>query len=405
MKKILFALLLFLATINTVSAATYETVSIGTNYKGKWIWDTGIDSSGAATNSYNKFNTMTSYTSFLYTKPNATLLKGTNITGTKVLETPIIHLAGHGNSNGMYFKYYNSADYETGVLNGYNSTSDGVVYAGIKSYDMSKVRLLIFQGCNTATNSTNIAKSANQLGAKTTLGWYDTISTQSNEEWINYFTSKLIQPNTTVSAALSYANSKSYSDSNVKKVNLYGNGNLTLVSTGGLPTPYSINLTNNYISDYNDNEYVVNLHASTDEVLNVASEYIKTKIDNEFDLDDFVVNKISESLYDLSYLIDGYIRTNMGYTIELEGNKISKIYNNMENVDSMKIETFKSNAPTSYANKVKKTVDEYNETYVIDKTEEFDYYDVNTNTVNHIIRITVRDIKTDTLGVYDEIIS
>ena len=37
---------LLLATTD-VNAASYKSISIGTNYKGKWIWDTGIDSSGA----------------------------------------------------------------------------------------------------------------------------------------------------------------------------------------------------------------------------------------------------------------------------------------------------------------------------------------------------------------------
>ena len=135
---------LLLATTD-VNAASYKSISIGTNYKGKWIWDTGIDSSGAATISANNFKKF-GYSGDLNVKPNASFLKSKFLDNSSyVLEAPIIHLAGHGNQSGMFFKYYNSDDYETGVLNGVNQTIDGVVYAGIQSYNMNNVRMFIFK--------------------------------------------------------------------------------------------------------------------------------------------------------------------------------------------------------------------------------------------------------------------
>lgn len=399
-KYLIFTLILGLIVSPSVSAATYETVSIGTNYKGKWIWDTGIDSSGAATISYNQFNSM-GYTSFLYTKPNYNTLIGTNLTGTKVLESTVVHLAGHASSTSMTFKYNNSSDYETGVYYDYNYIISGVHYAGIRSFNMSKVKLLIFQGCNTATESDNIAKRANQYGATTTLGWYDEISTESNEKWIKNFTIKLSQ-GATVSSAVSYANSQSYSDPNVKKVNIYGNGNLTLVGAGGIPVPSALSRSD--VSN-TTKEYVVNLSIDDDNTNKVIEDYIIENINPNFNKSNFLITKINDNLYDFLYLIDGTIRTDMGYTIELQNNYVKKIYDNMKNIDNVEVQANK-NQIKSNQNDVKNVIQKYSsDSFDIEAIEEFDYYDSSSQKINHIYRITVKDIKNNTLGVYDEIIS
>lgn len=399
-KYLIFTLVLGLIVSSSVSAATYETVSIGTNYEGKWIWDIDIDSSNTATISYNQFKSM-GYTSFLYTKPNYNTLIGTNLTGTKVLESTVVHLAGHANSTRMTFKYNNSSDYETGVYYDYNYIISGVHYAGIRSFNMSKVKLLIFQGCNTAAESDNITKRANQYGATTTIGWYDKITTESNEKWIKNFTVKLSQ-GASVSSAVSYANSQSYSDPNVKKVNIYGNGNLKLVGVGGIPVPSTLSR-----SDDNNTlkEYVVNLPIKDNNTDKVIADYIIENINPNFDESNYLITKINDNLYDFLYLIDGTIRTDMGYTIELQNNVITKIYDNMKNIDNVEVQANKNQIKSNQKD-IDNVIQKYsNDSFDIEDIEEFDYYDSSSQKINHVYRVTVKDIKNNTLGVYDEVIS
>lgn len=403
MKKIffcLFCLFVFLSS-NNVFAVSYESISVGTNYKGKWIWDTGIDSSGAATISANNFKKF-GYSGYLNTTPNAQFFQGKTITSENyILETPIIHLAGHGKPSGMNFKYYNSKDYETSVVIGNTRVVDGVTLVGLSNYDLTKVRLFIFQGCNTASGSNNIAETANRLGAKVTLGWYDVITTASNEQWISRFSSKLGEANATVSEAVSYANSFTYADSNVKKVNVYGNSNLRLSAGGGLPLPFS---SNEFFSDDDRKIYYPhNIIFSDDSGLSELSDYIENNINPDYQIDDYRLIKISDSLYDLSYVINDNIRTDMGYVIEIVDGYVSKIYDNMKSVDALAISSL---ANLYHANSFdyESSHENISDDFIVDNVEEFDFYDSEEKKVKRIARITVRNVKNDTMSAYDKVL-
>lgn len=88
-------------------------------------------------------------------------------------------------------------------------------------------------------------------------------------------------------------------------------------------------------------EYVVNKKISDNEKIeDVFQELITSKIDKNFKIDDYIIQTAtsnyeddSTEIYDLYFKI-GEVRTNIGYTIFVENNKVTSIYNNLGNYNT-----------------------------------------------------------------------
>lgn len=82
----------------------------------------------------------------------------------------------------------------------------------------------------TASNLTNniTSKSVSQ-GAKTAVGWTVSIGASSHSQWLSRYNNYLAA-GYTVSQAVNYANSFSYTDNGVKNAKIYGNSALRICS-------------------------------------------------------------------------------------------------------------------------------------------------------------------------------
>lgn len=356
-KKILFGVFLFLILfgfITQVSAATGYVFTVGTKYD-----DSGSpnsDSRATAIYAGNYFEGMG------YTKRTLPLNSGNYFTYSDFMGTisgsrywfqaDITYYVGHASYSNVSWKYNTNP----GIMFAYSSgTATGYTVVPVTSYSMSQTRLAVFMGCLTGSQSSNISSVTYSRGAKSTVGWTTDVPAPETTTWTGRFLGKLVV-NNTVQQAVTYANSFTYTYPLIKNAKAWG-GSTTVPIVSSLKTALSLGLTSDNITiAENDNrEHIIN--ATIDDKLSKESNIeillgniIKSKVSSNFNQDDFIVKTSQEQfvnskntevtkIYDF-YLKIGGIRTNIGYTVFVEGNTVTSIYDNMKNYD---VTTLKAN--------------------------------------------------------------
>ena len=204
----------------SASAAGNLAYSVGCNYS--YGQHDDIDTSRDALKSCDYY-ALAGYTSRYSCNPSTTKLQQ-SFHGTKLMESDIIMLSGHGNAGGIYFNSEGQGGiFEFWVTN--NQSANGCII--VQNYNMNNVKLFIFDGCETAAGNTNVARTVVNRGAKAGLGWTVSVGVDCMYEWKNKF-NNCIALGYTIQAAINYANSFNYGDNTCKNYRLYGNGDLVL---------------------------------------------------------------------------------------------------------------------------------------------------------------------------------
>lgn len=168
----------------------------------------GHDFTGFASDTYAEYQKLESGTPsfdvYLKTQPTSTMLRG-NLGEKKLMASDVITLFGHANFDNQIFHYDNKGGiYKCGVVyfdHDWDSPKSEHQYVGIKSEDMQSVDLISFIGCKTAykkDNQTNLTICAVERGAKTAVGFKDTIYPWMSDggSWIAIYANALASGNT-----------------------------------------------------------------------------------------------------------------------------------------------------------------------------------------------------------------
>lgn len=376
--------ILLLATITSitlsplyVSAAGNQALLVGRNF-GSGNIDTTID-----VNNAQSALTFSGKTLLANSNPTISWIKGTN-NGTARMESDILYFSGHGNSSLMHFYDANhTSGYDFYITAGTNSSNS----VGLSSYTMSQVDLAVFAGCETANGSSNITKTAQTNGAKATLGWIPSIGASSHTNWLKNFWTKVPQV-FQISQALTYADSFSYSDSGVKNYNKYGNWNTSL---SNLKSSNEL-----FESDDRNNTLSINVtKKNDDEIILEISNWIKKNINDSFNLENYEVNKTIQEdkiIYDLKLLINGDIKTKLGYTVFLYDDTITNIFDNMNDYTAQSLVQTYNTDTRNYSNIIQRANKNINQlTYEIINQKSFKYYDEKENKIYYEVRTELRN--------------
>ena len=197
----------------------------------------------------------------------------------------------------------------------------------------------------------------------------------------------------TIESAKNSANSFSYSDNRVKDNKTYGNWYQNLRSLRST----SLN------EDDREHNFNINISNMNDsEILNVIYDNIKESVDNNFDSKNYIVeinNSDETKIIDLVF-VENEIRTKLGFTIFIEDNMITKIYDNMKNIDVLELKNKLSiNLQKNMYSISRITPFIDNNTFNIISTKEYNYYDDETNNIYHIINYELENIEDGTLHI------
>lgn len=278
------------------------------------------------------------------------------------LEADMLYFAGHGNYDNISFSttgktgpeynvfIVNNAGYQYGPNNG---------MMGIGWFNLSKVKFIMFQACNTANQSysNNITAYAQSRGAKTTVGWKTIIYRNAAADWQNRFWPRVVA-GYTVQQAVDYANSFTYSTSSIVQNRVYGTTDAVINSA-----VLSLNRTVINEKSSDPREYVINQNidsATKTSKEMIIGNLIKQYVNKDFINADYIVkvdqaesNEDVKTIYNYVLVING-IETNIGYTVfaNADSSKITKIYDNTQNID---VSTIKSKANSISTKTISKT--------------------------------------------------
>ncbi len=395
-RKMIFGILsfLFLAlfSIDNVLAASGYAFSMGTNFGSNNI-DTSRDANYADT----ALKSM-GYTTYKTTAPTYNILNGTFSNGRKRLESDVLFLAGHANSSTMYWNYLSKGgNYAQALRNNDTGICDMTwTYTGIGMYNMSNVDFAFFAGCETAKGSGNITEYAKNRGAKTTLGWTVSVNDADAYTWEQKFFTKL-KSGASINASVNYANSFTYNTTTVKNTKLYGNTGATLKSISNFEVQ-SNNQDELKIKEYN---MYTKLDSKTSKE-NQMENIIKSKLSKEFNLEDFIVETAVNdegTIYDYYLKIDG-VKTNIGYTVFVSNNNVTKIVDNMNGYTSSSLKSSVKNKISVKKSSINKeelkkqalnTEDPNYSTDSLELYDDFMMYDVENGKTYYIILVKATD--------------
>lgn len=318
---------------HTVNAANNMAFSAGKGYG-------NVDMSATTISSYTYYGKMGYDSRYLTSQATRSGLAASFSNGTKRLESDIVFLTGHG--------MWNSID--TTASGGLKiGSGDNSKYVGTNNITWNRVKLAIFLACETGqeTSNTDINLAYNVFKKSnwttTSIGWHQEIWDTAASAWMDNFNSRLAS-GYSVSSALNYANSQSYSDNRVKDLAFYGNQSLVLSSQNvvmrqnELETQEQAETCENNITYVNED---VHFDGTTETLDNVV-ELIKQK-DKNFNVEDYEVNifKLSNEYQyytiELTRKIDD-IYTDSAYTIIVNNNKVVQIANNTVDFDELKLD-------------------------------------------------------------------
>lgn len=327
--SVLLAIVLVSITIisaTVVHAAGTMAFSVGTDYGGLF----GVDTSSDATNARDLY-AIAGYSAYSSTAPTVSIMRGNFTNGIKRMKSDVLLFSGHGNYNNVSYNYKGKGgNYATGVWYTTNcTTTDNYQMVGL-SGNMSTVKLVTFAACLTASNNdSNITANAVNYGADTAVGWSSEINDGSHSNWLARYNDKLAT-GSTVLQAVTYANSFTYLDSDVKDARIYGNRSLKIkMSAKSSHFNEEVKLRNIIINTPSIEK--VNNNVTKETIVNAARSNILN-----FDPSDYTVNiyNICENCYtaDLVLTVNG-IRTNSGYTMIIIDDKIIDIVDNTIDFD------------------------------------------------------------------------
>lgn len=386
---------LFVPTLSA-SAAGNHAFSVGTNYG---LFD--VNTSSDATNACDLY-AIAGYTSNYTTEPTVSIMRGNFQDGTKRIQSDILFFSGHGNTNSVVFNFKNKGgNYKTGVYNSedWTSTSSGYGYVGLKG-NMGSVKLITLAACETASGTNNITRYAKDQGADAAVGWTTTVGASSHTKWLARYNDKLAT-GSTVYAAISYANSFSYSDNAVKNAYVYGNGNITIKRTRS--AAYAAEEANLH-EIATEKALVANSNGLN---INAVTAMLEKSVDN-FDSTCFkpVTHQNGEDYYTVDYIqmVNGF-ETNSCITVLIQNNTIDKVIDNRHDINvKSPMLTSKSGMASSVFSaenimlEARELTERATSKTVKDQTGNF-HFDVETGKLQYIVLTTYYFDGTDALGV------
>lgn len=367
MKKILlFGICTFLLMVTNVQADVTATL-VGRNY-GTGEIDTSVDVGNAYLKLYPLHPIVNQSTN-----PTISWMKGSS-NGLSRMENSILFFSGHGNSSLMHFYNSDSSDSSYDFyIKATNNTSNTV---GLGSYDMSKVKLVVFAGCQTAYGTNNITKTVYNNGAKGTLGWSTSINASAHTAWLTNFWTKIGAGNSLAQAVAS-ANSVSYTDNRVKNAVYYG-GNY--IGFGGMGDYILQSRTNVLNTAIEQPVYLINKEIDDDNEYDEMIDIINDKFNTNLESENFIITKSisnENDIYDYMYSIDKKIKTTIGYTFFVKNGVIDTVYDNTKNLD---YDTLKEQFFEKYNNI---NIDELNRE--LPNESSYLYYDYENNQLYKVI--------------------
>lgn len=260
------------------------------------------------------------YQTYQNLSPNRYNLKNQTINNQYFLQSDIVYLAGHGSTNTTNWK--NCGNEPVGLRAGVEDVPTNPYYVGVGQYNLSNVKFVMIESCESAAYENNITKYFVSSGAKSALGWTTVIQTISAKSWLTRFWDT-INNGGTISEANDYANADWYLMPDIKNSRIYGNNSIRLN-----PLSYRSNIKLN-------NEYNFSKVTTKNNIDKDIHELIKENINPNFNEKDYTL-QISESngktIYDLGLTINN-IKINMGYTIFIVEDQIIKIFDNTKNLN------------------------------------------------------------------------
>lgn len=149
------------------------------------------------------------------------------ITSTR-LNSPVVAFYGHGSSTGITIK--KDATSTGYILTTSYSSADGNT-VGLRSFSLTSNILMIFGGCETGANTTNLVTRAVAQGSDSAIGWRQVIYAEDIVMWIPRFQYRIYQ-GYTVQQAVTYANGFSdYGHTSITDVYVLG-GSTTIPHYG-----------------------------------------------------------------------------------------------------------------------------------------------------------------------------
>lgn len=313
--KIFISMLLLISILTVsispinVSAAGNLAFSVGCDY------GTGdIDTTPDALSSCDYY-ALAGYTSRYTCNPNYTKMRQ-SYNGTRLLESDIVMLSGHGTQNTVVF----DSVQEGGEYVVITRNSLHTAYLIIQNYNMSNVKLFVLDACETAMGTTNIAKTIYDDGALASLGWTTEVGVDCMYQWKLKF-NNCIALGYTISGAINYANSFDYGDNSCKNYRLYGNGNQVLKRTSSRSTASTV-------QSIDDNKSVkLNSLFSKNNINNkVKIEEIIKKAYPNFNFNNFEIEvSADESVITVIEKV-GEFYTNNAYVLFYENGEITDVY-------------------------------------------------------------------------------
>ena len=428
---------LFLIFMTNVSATSYG-LAVGAT-----LGSSAGDTRTFANTVTNYLNSM-GYSTIKRTGPTySNLLAEMNGVSPKrwLLEADVIYLAGHGNYDNVSFSTTNKSGPEYDVFIANRAThqygpNKGII--GVGWFNLSKVKFIMFQGCNTANQSysNNVTAYARSKGATTTLGWKGMINRNGIADWITRFWPRIVAGDT-IQQAATYAKSFYYpqNSSGVKEYKIYGSTGLRLtLSKNNVAASYQV--SNQASDQVSRNEYVFEKTATKDTI----TDLIKKTLNKDFYNYEYTLKETYPENGDEKVTIQDYVltvngvETNLAYTVRIDDNEI-KIYDNTEGKDfkvvkekvekalSRKIEKSKiSEVKNNIMQKNKKIslvdsdyIKRYyyfkdhnlNEAhsqnhYLYSIKSEYKYYDAKLDKLYYNIDVESKNLETDSLLVYTE---
>lgn len=304
------------------------------------MFHTNIDTSQDAINAATIFGKL-GYKSYYNVKPTVSYMKENAPNGTRRLGCEIVFLSGYGNSQLMSFNYKRKGgNYSTGIIQGKNwkSKDTGYTYAGVKDCNMSKTKLFVLAGCQTAKGSDNITRDIVKNGADTAVEWKKSVDASDHTKWLKRFCGKLAG-GYDINSALNYANSFSYSDNNVKTAVICGNGTTKIYPC----------ISSNILKAQKKDLRKIRINSKIKIGKKTKYKILKKRILKGFkeanvkiNINNYVIKR-EGNVVDLIYTVNG-CETTSGYTMIVEKGTVTEIYNNMSpnyNIVKQKVKSIK----------------------------------------------------------------
>ena len=135
------------------------------------------------------------------------------------IDKEFVYFFAHGSPNAIEFTRTGENDVYL-LNNGYTTGSSNEIIIG--DISLTRPKLIIYAGCQTAQGSNNIARSTLNQGAKCVIGWEKTVYADDISKWMNFFQTRLEQGDTILAAFDFATKSEGYGDNSIRSAELHG---------------------------------------------------------------------------------------------------------------------------------------------------------------------------------------